>query len=745
MKKLSKIFFLIFAVVTALIIGFVFYALIITSDVNLDKTKLVDFNKTITFLDYEGNVLNEESNNVSLTNIDAIPKHVTNAFIAIEDKRFYSHKGVDYRGLARAFYNNLKSFSFKEGASTISQQLIKNTHLSNEKTLKRKFLEIKLSKQLEKKYTKKEILEKYLNTIYFGNNCYGIASASKHYFNKKPEELTINESAALAGIIKAPTNYSPLTNTEKCNKRKNVVLTEMLKQNYITQNEYDENIKTDIKTNDKNEYGKYDYCYLAKKELDNILDDKRIGGNNIKVFTYCNNSIQNTIENCISDNENFNFDKSSLIIDKNGHYVSYKSTCGEIYRQLGSTLKPLAVYAPAIENDVIYSCSAILDEKTNFNGYSPSNYNDKYYGYVSAKDALSKSLNVPAVKILNSLGAEKALNYLNKTDIPVTKNDGNLSLALGATENGAKLSQLVSAYTVFLNEGLYIKPTCIDKITDENGNVIYKNKKISKKIFNDDTIYILNDMLKNAVKNGTAKKLSYNDFDIYAKTGTVGNKNGNSDAYTVSYTSDYILGFWCGNKDNSLMDNTVTGGSLPASFSDVVWKKIYTETKPNDINKCKNVIECNIDKTVYDEEHTVKKASVYTPKKFTKNELFKKNNQPALVSERFSKPKVDNAELLVNSNGISIQLCVKEYYDYKIYRQFDNKKQLVYDSSNGKKTNKFIDNNLIANKTYIYSVIPYFINDDTIIEGDETFLPKIKTPTHYAGEDWWNDDFNCRN
>ncbi len=741
MKKTFKIILLLLTVLISLIIGFICYVLIVTSSVNLDKNKLVDFGKITTFYDSDDNIISKESSNIALTNIDDIPSHVLNAFIAIEDKRFYNHDGVDYHGLTRALFNNIKTLSFKEGASTISQQLIKNTHLSSEKTLNRKFIEIKLAKQLEKEYSKNEILEKYLNTIYFGDNCYGITLASNHYFNKSPEELSLNESATLAGIIKAPSNYSPLINFDKCNKRKNIVLSEMYNQGYISLDEYNKNVADNIEIKENCERGKFDYTYLVKKELDDILTNKRINDKKIKVYTYCDTDLQSSIEQNLTDNLEYTCDKSSVMIDKNYHYVAYKSSCGDINRQMGSTIKPLAVYAPAIENNVINSCSPVLDEKINFNGYEPSNYNDKYYGYVSAKQSLSKSLNVPAVKILNSLGVEKSIKYLKKLEIPLDETDNTLVLALGATKNGISLTQICSTYTIFSHEGFYKKPTCIKKITDENDNILYQNNNKSEKIFESDTVFIINDMLRHAVTDGTAKKLSFNDYKIHAKTGTVGYEKGNTDAYTISYTNDYVLGVWCGIKDNSLMSNSITGGTLPASISANIWKETYKDKQQSNFKACDNVIECNIDKISYDENHIVEMASKYTPDRFIQKEIFKKNNIPKTISARFSEPTIKNGKISVNNNGILIELCVTEYYEFKIFKECNGKKNQIFNSLNDGRITEYEDNNLSYGKVYTYSIIPYIIHDNKEILGKEYILPKIKTPTKNVGDNWWYDDF----
>ena len=345
-----------------------------------------------------------------MTDFNDIPSHVKDAFVAIEDKRFYSHNGIDKKGLFRAFYNNLKTFYFREGGSTISQQLIKNTHLSNEKTLKRKLVELKLAKKLENKYSKNQILEMYLNTIYFGNNCYGITSASLTYFNKKPSELSLNESAVLAGLINAPSIYSPLSDLDKCFKRKNIVLSEMFEQGYISETDYNNAKVEKITLNENYDNKNNSYLNLVKKEMDDFMENHPKYNKKYKVYTSFDPKLQEILDKSFED-VNLDLDKSSLLINNDFTICAYYSTCGNISRQMGSTAKPLLVYAPAIELDLIYPCTRIKDEEVSINGFTVQNYKNKYYGEVSVQDSLSKSLNSCAVKILNGTGIEKSLNF----------------------------------------------------------------------------------------------------------------------------------------------------------------------------------------------------------------------------------------------------------------------------------------------------------------------------------------------
>ncbi len=737
MKTALKIICIILTSILILTLGIVIYCFTITKDAKLDSEKLINLEKTVSYYDSNEQLIYKTGDEKSITELKDIPIHVQNAFVAIEDKRFYKHNGVDYKGLFRAMFTNLKSFSFKEGGSTISQQLIKNTHLSNKKTFKRKLTEIKLAKKLEKKYTKNEILEKYLNTIYFGDNCYGITEASSHYFDKSPSELSINEGATLAAIIKAPSNYSPIFNNEKCKIRKDLVLNEMLKQGYIDQENYAQNYGKDIiiSQNELNQSA-YNFQYLVKKELNEILDNYPFSTGNLKVYTTLNENTQKLIENEIDSNKS-ECDKSIIILNKNGEIEAYYSTCGDIYRQVGSTIKPLLVYAPAIENDVVYSCTPILDEKTNFNGYSPSNYNDKYYGYISVKESLAKSLNTCSVKILNYTGIEKSKEHIKKTDISLTENDNSLCLALGATEKGATLTQLTSAYSVFLNSGQYCNAKTILRIENENNGLIYNTTNNKNRVFSPETTHIMNDMLELTVKDGTAKKLSFTNIPLCAKTGTVGNEKGNFDAYSISYNSEKIIGVWLGNKDNSLMKNSITGGTIPTNISSSVWKEIYKEkTPPKSYLPCSNICEKEIDKIEYDTNNNVLLANELTPKRFVIKSIFKNGRLPN-KSDRFQNPTIKEATIYYKDNSITINLSLEDYYNAYIYKKVGNEKILVYDTYEQKK--QFIDRELKSNCEYEYSVIPYIKLEKNIIKGKEIILRKIKTPAVDIGE-WWRDD-----
>lgn len=732
MKKSVKITLLIFGIILTALIIISIYCISVGFGVKVDENKLISTEKGITYYDVNDNEIETKNGDRTVTKIEEIPLTLINAFISIEDKRFYEHNGIDFKGILRASVNNIKNFSFKQGGSTITQQLVKNTHLSGEKTLKRKILEFKLAKKIEKKYSKEEILEKYLNTIYFGENCYGITSACKHYFDKKPIELTLNECAVLAGIVKAPSLYSPNKNATQCNTRKNLVLKSMLNLGYISDIDCQSAVNEDIKTVKPDV--SYDFLYLAQNEVENILkNNDEYQYQKIKVYTTLNSNLQEMIlENFKTDSE---YDKSVIITDKNNNVSAYFSTTGEIRRNLGSTIKPLLCYAPSIEENTVYSCTKIVDEKTDFNGFSPSNYKEKYRGNISVKKSLEVSSNICAVKLLNYTGINNCLKYLNKTEIETTDNDNNLSIALGSTEKGATLKEIACSYNVFLNNGTLIQSSCIRKIEIENVT-IDKSMKKNTKIFSNSTIDIINDMLYGVTENGTSKKLSFCNAKIYAKTGTAGNKNGNTDAYCISYNPEYVVGVWHGKAEGGIIDNTITGGNQPTVIAYNIWQKIYAKKTNLDFDY-NDIVYKDIDKTEYDESGNIILCDDNCPNRLKLNEIFKKDYYPNEKSTYFSNPKLEKPEISVNSNGIYFRLCLTKYIDVKILREHNGVIEVVYNSNAYEDKENFTDVHVEPNEIYSYSYVPYYCDGKNEFCGEEIFISKIKTPTKTVGDDWW--------
>ncbi|MBP5308946.1 MAG: transglycosylase domain-containing protein, partial [Clostridia bacterium] len=543
MKKILKLSACVILSVTAILFSIAAYAAIVTADASFDINKLSSPSDTNEYFDQSGKIIESANKNEPVKiRLENLPAHVKYAFIAIEDKRFYRHRGVDIKRMAAAALKNVKNKGFKEGASTISQQLIKNTHLSNEKTLKRKLKEIKLTLKLEKSLTKDQILEAYLNTIYFGEGAYGIERAARTYFYKSAAELDLHESATLAAVIKAPSVYSPFLNPDKTAERRNLVLKRMREQKYITENDYSSEIGKPLGAIRDDSANAYSYMNCAKREAEEIISSLPLGYyESYDIYTYLDAELNELLQNETKERP-VKSNYLAVLTDNISHGVTaLSSDVYEIKRCPASTVKPWLVYAPAIYENEISLATKILDEQTDFNGFYPCNNKGVYHGYVSVKEALSKSLNVPSVKVANCLGLKKMKDYAAKMNIEL---EGGLGVAIGGIDDGMTLREICDCYSVFSGKGCFTESKFIKKITLKNGKTVYERAASSKKVFDEATAFIVNDALKECAENGTAKKISIKNLNLYAKTGTNGNTDGNFDAYTVSFTPEYTLGVW---------------------------------------------------------------------------------------------------------------------------------------------------------------------------------------------------------
>lgn len=598
-KRFWKIFAIIcaIAVVTTILGGVIYVSNIVNSDsyINFDKSKLNEVYTSLTILDASGKVLEEPLylNGYKQIPLDALHKYTYMAFVAVEDKRFFEHSGIDVTRVMGAMVHNITSGRYKEGASTISQQLIKNTHLDNGKNFKRKINEMLLARELERSYSKQEILEMYLNTIYFGRSAYGIETAANVYFNKSAKDLTVSESAALAGMIKAPNTYAPDKNIDKCYERRNVVLKLMLDQNVITQDEYDQAKDSKIVYTPEKKTNQSSYSYEVMKEACKLLNmtQLQLAKSNFVIETYCNQDSQKALTNLAQNDTILRGGNASLSCllcnNKGGIEACYFSSSSEFKRQVGSVLKPIAVYAPALNERIITQASPILDEETDFNGYKPANAGG-YNGWTTVKYAVAKSLNVPAVKTLNALGLTKSQQYLENFGIT---GEQNLSLALGNANGGIDVKTLAKCYATLANDGCCNDVGYIKNIYNENG-LIYSRNQQEKRVFQSGANYLMTDLLINTAKTGTAKRLSDKPYQIAAKTGTVGNANGNTDALLASYTTKNTCIVWY----NGELSNDVNGATAPTVFTSKLYDSIYKFDKPQDFTTPDNVSKIALDK-----------------------------------------------------------------------------------------------------------------------------------------------------
>ncbi len=735
--KISAI--ILICVLTVLLILFSTYA-IITKNAVLDPNKLTGAGQNVLIYDDDGNEvisasLDAKNKSVSIKNLQ--PQTI-NAFIASEDRSFYKHNGLNYKRMVKALFKNIASRSFKEGASTISQQLIKNTHLSNDKTIKRKLNEIKLTKKLEKKYDKDEILEMYLNTIYFGHNCYGLQSAAEFYFNKKAENLDLTESATLVGLLTSPNNYSPFKNPEKSLSRRNIVLKCMADCGYIDNATYSEAIKEPlnaVKTTREDLYG--DYVSALFDEIEEIDFDYYALNDGCVIKTYLKPDLQKYIESI-----KYAWDNSVIVTDNlSGGVNAYKSTICGAKRQPGSTVKPIFVYAPSIEERLLNPYTKIMDEKIDYNGYSPENFDKQYHGFVTVRDSIKNSYNVPAVKTLNALTIPKCEKYLTAMDVKLDDDEKNLSLSLGGMKYGLSLKEIADKYSIFPNGGNYRPSHFIKEILSKDGKTLYKNDAISNNVFSKGTCSLINDILLETAKSGTAKKLKELNFDVAAKTGTCGNGEGNTDAYAISYTSQNCVAVWLGNADNKR--SGITGGTDCCNILKPLLSNMYANGKPDPLDTESDTVTIGIDREEYNENNKFIIADSYSPELNVMNIKVLKGNEPLQVSDRFVNPSIKTPSITVNNNVVNINLCHAKYYSFIIKRGQNGKFETIYDG-NWQQT--------ISDKPnegyYTYSVTPYYKNGSNVFFGKEIVLPpinltndnkapQIKIPD-IAYKDWYN-------
>lgn len=707
MKKVKKFFKGVFIVcsitliLTLALVSVLYFKF--TNGYSLDKNKLEQssLSSNVTIFDINGKPINNGEKHYC--KISSLSQNTINAFIAAEDKRFYAHHGIDYLGIVRAISKNIKLKSFKEGASTISQQLVKNTHLTNEKTISRKLRELKLTKQLEKSYSKNEILEMYLNNIYFGNGCYGIENASRHYFSKPASKLSLHESAALAATINAPSIYNLEKNNKKATERRNLILNLMQNQGKISKKEYENaknnNIKLNLTPLSFNDF------LLEKiiEEASNILkiDETKLKNSNLEIHTSINLNLENEIEKIIKSNFNNIQSKpeiSTIVINnETGQIISATGNKNSLLlpKQPGSVIKPLLVYGPALELNLISPASLILDEKTNFNGYSPDNADKKSHGWVSVRESLKNSYNIPAVKILSEVGVENAKNFASKLKLNFEEDDNNLAMALGALSKGLTLSKIATAYSCIARNGKFIQPSLITKITSNN-KTIYKNNFRSSQVISDSTAYMLTDMLKDCAKTGTAKRLNELPYEVASKTGTVGIKNStdNSDCFNVAYTSNHTILTYFG---GTIMPKNINGATLPTILTKQILNELYKNEKPQNFVIPNSITKIRLSKFDY-KKNIVAQTNDNTDS-FT--EIFSVSNKPIQSETSLNK----NLSVFNFSGRKPIfNFELNKNYDYKFHRISQNDNEIIYIPNIDKesKNAKFEDINTKNNEFYEY-------------------------------------------
>lgn len=671
------------------------------------------------------------------------------AFISAEDARFFEHEGVDVIRIAGAIVADIKAGSYVQGASTISQQLIKLSHLTSEKTISRKAEEAALAYEMERQYSKEDILEMYLNYVYFGGGYYGIEAAAEGYFGVHASDLTLDQSAMLAGILKSPSGYAPHINYAASINRRNNILRLMRDYGYITDDEKKQASarRPTILHDKREEYSGYytDAVTKSAAALMGITVDELIrGGYNI--YSAMDSDIQHYCEEMFKNGELFPAEDSEAAIvvlePSTGMVVAMvggRSYTGgisfnratDIRRQPGSVIKPVIAYAPAFEYLNYTAADMILDEETTFADYTPSNYGNKYYGWVTVREAVTKSLNVPAVKTLSAVGVYRAKDFAKRCGIEFDDKDDSLALALGGFTYGVSPLQIAGAYSCFASGGIYNTPTLIKKITDRNGLTVYEYRQDSRRVMSEANAYILTSMLKSVVTEGTGHRLNTLDIPIAGKTGTVGLANGNRDAWMAGYTPEYTAVVWQGYDSDrlGLLPSSATGGTYPALMLYELFNHIYPDGRSGDFEKPESVKQYSIDAKTLKKQHKVVLANAMTPQSSRVTEYFTEETAPEDVSGYWAVPGSAQNLLAVREEGVVMVSfdCPDDFGMYTLWRSEAGKAEKPLMTWNGREGHiEYIDAAVKPGKGYRYRVT---VKHEELLIGDE---PVEGLTTRYA-------------
>jgi len=602
----KKLLLILFIFVLAFAITFIIL-------ITLNTQKISDMVKEHNFLDainskvydINDNIITEfyQENRTPIP-LSEIPKDMINACIAIEDSDFYKHKGVSIRGIIRSQWTNFKNIVLKfkkdanpQGGSTITQQLAINTFLTREISLNRKLKDILIALQIERYFTKDEILEMYLNEIYFGHGAYGVQSAAKMYFGKNVQDLSLSECALLAGIPRGPSYYSPILNPEVSLKRRNIILNRMYKLNYISNEDLRIAKQSPIKLNYNNKKNKITAPYFSTFILSQLL--KEYGANmvykcGLKIYTTLDLKMQNFAEKALQESGR---EGAIIAIEPQTGYIkamvggknfekSKFNRATQAYRQPGSAFKPF-IYLTALDNG--FTPSSIIDDSpiTFENGWSPENYEKEFRGLLTLREAFEQSINVVGVKLLEQVGINKVINYAHKAGIK-SKLRPDLSLALGTSE--VTPLEIASAYATIANLGVRINPISIIRVEDYSGNIIKENTPQKKKVFKKETCYVLINMMEGVIKRGTGWNVKIGR-PAAGKTGTT---NDFVDAWFIGFTPNLVTAVYIGNDDRKTLGNKMTGGVAAAPVWAKFMKNALKNTEKKDFLQPDNIIKISV-------------------------------------------------------------------------------------------------------------------------------------------------------
>ncbi|KKB73799.1 MULTISPECIES: PBP1A family penicillin-binding protein [Bacillus] len=644
--------------VIGLIAGGVTFAVMVSDAPSLDEAKLkTPYSSTI--YDKNGKKIAElGSEKRKYVSIKDIPDKVKNAFLATEDARFYDHHGVDPIRIGGALLANFEGGFGSEGGSTITQQVVKNSLLSHEKTLKRKVQEVWLSLQLERKYSKDEILEMYLNRIYFSPQAYGIGKAAEQFYGvTNLNDLTVEQAATLAGMPQSPNNYNPIKHPEQAEKRRNIVLSLMNKHGFLSDADYSKAKKVSVKKGlvSAKQYAKSNsnkYTAFIEDAVEEVESKANVNPNTdgLKIYTTLDTDAQDYLNELMDKNSGLLTDKMkaglTLLDTKTGEVRAVggnMSPGGWNYatatkRQPGSTIKPILDYGPVIENKKWSTYEQIKDEPYTYStGQEIHNYDLRYKSWISMREALADSRNIPAVKAFQAAGKENVANFANGLGLSIDKDDLLESYAIGGFGKGVSTLQMAGAYSAFGNNGYYNEPHFVSSVEFNDGTKLDLTPE-SKAAMSDYTAFMITDMLKTAVQTGTGTAAQVPGVTVAGKTGTTNfeesdvkkyglNPKGARDSWFVGYTPQYTAAVWTG-KDGMNSLNVSEQQIAKLLFKKVIAK---VDDGSGSFKKPDSVVEA----TVVKGSNPAALASSSTPSDKKTTEYFVKGTQPTTVSTQY--------------------------------------------------------------------------------------------------------------
>jgi penicillin-binding protein 1A len=564
-----------------------------------DPTALQPNNATLIY-DANGNLLTEIGleHRISV-DIKDIPAEVKKAFLAAEDHRFYQHYGLDFRALARAAWANVTGSFGEQGGSTITQQLAKNVFLSEEKSLQRKIQEAFLAIQIERHYTKEEILGMYLNWVYFGEGAHGIESAARTYFGKSATELEVHEAALLAGLLKAPSALSPFQNPEAAKNRRDTVLDLMCRYEFISEDEAREAkaqpLELGFQVTGGSSNTRYPYPYFVDYVIDQLVErygEVRVYKEGLRVYTTIDPRIQKAAEEALANESNYPLttrdernilqpQAAMVVLDPSNGYI--KALVGgrehtqqrqwnravRTKPQPGSAFKPIIAYAPAIEYLGMGPATVFDDIPIEYPKWTPKNYDGAYRGLITMRAALAHSINIPAVKALEAVSPSRAVDFAKKLGISSLEPDRhNLAIALGGLTYGVTPLEMAAAYAAFANQGVYTEPTAIIRVENMRGDLLEEHIPVKTQAMKATTAYLITDMLRTAVTSGTGRRANLPNRPVAGKTGTTDERES---IWFCGYTPELVGVVWMGYDNHK---DPLPRGSYGGVYPAQIWRQV---------------------------------------------------------------------------------------------------------------------------------------------------------------------------